>query len=401
MKSTQDPLNVTPEQDPLRGMWMATASDTSMSTIENSSTTGNTRKRYGDGAMNGHSASMNNNNYTHSVDDEPVVGGTGGEDNFFSGGGAKEETETATETSVMGGLSGSIQYSNTNSERQYTDPGLIISGNRRRANANSNSDANSNNTGANTVGNQRASLSRNIVINAESTSEGRTSTTSDEKNVFQSFMSQVRESTTAININMNNNTSKKKKPIKIALTDQVKLQHEDHKRRYQGQPGKDSKHYNITPEPCVAKFLVTKVRNWRAGYSRILSLHKTYFTTLDPDSHEITNLWHYSHVKQYMASPSTSTSTPMSMSMSTSTSSSSSSQERDCIMVDVVEDSKGLVKLKFKCCPGEKSRVMTAFAEYIAITNGLYKRLSQGQYPMFMKCQRLTRNNARIDSALV
>ena len=388
MKSTQDPLNVTHEQDPLRGVWMAT-SDTVTSTIENSLTIGNTRN----GAINGNSASMNNH-YSVSVDDEPVVGGggTGGEDNFFSG--AKEETET----SVMGGLSGSIQYSNTNNGRQYTDPGLIISGNRRRASANASANANANNTGANTVGNQRASLSGNIVINAESTSEGRTSTTSsDEKNVFQSFMSQVRESTTAINININNTS--KNKPIKIALTDQVKLQHEDHKRRYQGQPGKDSKHYNITPEPCVAKFLVTKVRNWRAGYSRILSLHKTYFTTLDPDSHEITNLWHYSHVKQYMASPSTSTSTPMSTSMSTSTS--SSSQERDCIMVDVVEDSKGLVKLKFKCCPGEKSRVMTSFAEYIAITNGLYKRLSQGQYPTFMKCQRLTRNNARIDSALV
>ena len=98
MKSTQDPLNVTHEQDPLRGVWMATL-DTVTSTIENSLTIGNTRN----GAINGNSASMNN-----TVGEQ--VGG--GEDNCFSADNTtrtRSRTSEKEETSVMGRFSGSIQ----------------------------------------------------------------------------------------------------------------------------------------------------------------------------------------------------------------------------------------------------------------------------------------------------
>ena len=111
LPSTQDPY-VTHEQDPLRGV---VTSDTS--TTEISLTVGN-------GAINGNSASMNN-----TVGEQ--VGG--GEDNFFSADNTtrtRSRTSEKEETSVMGRFSGSIQYSNTNNQRQYTDPGLIISGNR-------------------------------------------------------------------------------------------------------------------------------------------------------------------------------------------------------------------------------------------------------------------------------
>lgn len=201
------------------------------------------------------------------------------------------------------------------------------------------------------------------------------------------------------------------------LDAKMKATHEDYKRKYMGIPlEKDAslpsavvvtaasaiasapslhKHRTLNVEPCNAKFLVTKLRSWRTGYCRILSLHKTYFTTIDPDIHEITNLWYYAQVRHCIALP----------------------QEEDCILMDVLEeDQKGVVKLKFKCVPKNRNDVMTALMEnlYLSEKGDISKsylmqqqeqqqqQISPGlQHVIFPKCQRLTRHNKRVDLSLL
>jgi hypothetical protein len=196
---------------------------------------------------------------------------------------------------------------------------------------------------------------------------------------------------------------------KTTLDAQRKAAHEDYKRKYRGIPfekdvssssslatpsaaaaasaASSSKYRTLVVEPCRAKFLVTKVRSWRTGYCRILSLHGTYFTTIDPETHEITNLWYYSQIRHCIALP----------------------QEEDCILMDVLEDQKGaVVKLKFKCLPRNRNQVLTAIMEHLFLLEmesvKSYLMMQQSptfQHVLFAKCQRLTRHNTRVDSALL
>ena len=267
--------------------------------------------------------------------------------------------EAAAGQSVMGGLSGSIAYMPPNNDKddQYVDPGLIVEEHRLS---------------------QLASphAGRNITINAEPVKEG--SVLDDGKNAIQSFVKQVMENSNTTTSTTSTCTANANPAIMDA---QVKLAHQDYKRRFQGRPAnKDSKYYNITPEPCTGKYVVTKVRSWRAGYSRILSLHKSYFATLDPETHEITNLWFYSQVRHYMALP----------------------REEDCMLIDVVEDNQGSsTKLKFKCLPSNGSEALTAFAQHRYLYEITNTSVPRQQHPTFLQCQRLTRHDIRINSSLV
>ena len=81
----------------------------------------------------------------------------------------------------------------------------------------------------------------------------------------------------------------------------------------------------------LAIYSTTKLRSWRTGYPRTVSLHRKYFTTSDPDTGEITNTWSYTGLRQWMALP----------------------KEAGCVLLEVVEtgngkDAGGSTKLKFK-----------------------------------------------------
>ena len=86
----------------------------------------------------------------------------------------------------------------------------------------------------------------------------------------------------------------------------------------------------------LAIYSTTKLRSWRTGYPRTVSLHRKYFTTSDPDTGEVTNTWNYTGLRQWMALP----------------------KEAGCVLLEVVETgngkdaggggSGGSTKLKFK-----------------------------------------------------
>jgi hypothetical protein len=250
---------------------------------------------------------------------------------------------------VMGGLSGFI--ADTNNEEQCNDPGQIVEGHR----------------------NIRPNQSiENIVINADSLNEG--SVVEDSRNVIQSLMSSIAAPV------IDDQQEKYNNPKSINA--EVKLAHDEYKRRFQGRPTTSSSDiYTMDPEPCTGKFIVTKVRGWRAGYARILSLHKTYFTTLDPETHEITNLWYYAQVRNYMALV----------------------QEEDCMLIDVLENNKSSIKLKFKCAPKNRNEALTSFIQHVYRYETASSMVlnSGNRHPTFERCQRLTRHRTRIDSSLM
>jgi hypothetical protein len=257
---------------------------------------------------------------------------------------------------VMGGLSGSMVYKKNINEEPYNDPGQIVEARRN-------------------INSSRAG--ENIVINADSMKE--TSISGEGKNAIQSLMSSITAPVTAA-LGKEEEDESSSNPTSINA--EVKLTHEDYKRRFQGRPtNRDSKHYTINPEPCTGKFLVTKVRSWRSGYSRIMSLHKTYFTTLDPETFEITNLWYYSQVRHYMAL----------------------AQEEDCMLIDVMDNNKGSTKLKFKCADKNRNEALTCFIQniYIHESLGSSVRSLGDRHPTFTQCQRLTRHKTRVNSSLV
>lgn len=261
-------------------------------------------------------------------------------------------TDPQMDTPVMGGQSGTYTLFNQQREEHH-DPSQIVESHRNT---------------------QATDQRQNIVIDAGAMRESIIS--QEGTNKMQSFLKNFAGSG-----NTNTAQEEASKRDYTSISEEEKTSFDDFKRRFQGRPAnRESKHYTIAPEACIRKFLVTKVRSWRTGYSRILSLHKTYFTTLDPDTREITNLWHYSQVRQYSAIL----------------------QEPDCFLVDVQEDHK-VTKLKFKCLPDNRNDVITAFAEILhkyqlSVSTS---RNSSMQDPIFRQCQRFTRKGTRVDQSLV
>ena len=198
--------------------------------------------------------------------------------------------------------------------------------------------------------------------------------------------SQIKERSTNIISNMLQSSSstdqmKKGAGITPAMDAHIRSLHQVYKRRFQNRPSnQESKHYNLNPEPCVSKYQLTKLRSWRVGYSRIISMHSTYFTTLDPESHEITNLWYYNQVRHYMALPN----------------------EPDCILIEVIDNGVS-VKLKLKCQPGERNQVLSDFVQLkywddVRIRGDI---IPKEQYSFFEKCHRLKRNGSKVATSLL
>lgn len=169
--------------------------------------------------------------------------------------------------------------------------------------------------------------------------------------------------------------------ITPAMDAHIRSLHQMYKRRFQNRPSnQESKHYNINPEPCKAKYQVTKLRSWRVGYNRIVSFHSTYFTTLDPESHEITNLWYYNQVRHYMALPN----------------------EPDCMLIEVMDNGLS-IKLKLKCQPGERNEALTDFVQWkywddVRIRGDLIQR---EQHSFFEHCHRQKRDGSKVSTSLL
>jgi DnaJ family protein C protein 13 len=85
------------------------------------------------------------------------------------------------------------------------------------------------------------------------------------------------------------------------------------------------------------QFQVTKLRNWRTGYQRLLVLYEQDFVTLDPDSLAVTNRWSYNNISSWQAL-----------------------KEDETIMIQVDPDQ---TKLKFTCHAVPRAVVLTALLE--------------------------------------
>jgi DnaJ family protein C protein 13 len=119
------------------------------------------------------------------------------------------------------------------------------------------------------------------------------------------------------------------------------------------------------------QFQVTKLRSWRTGYVRLLSLYDDHFCTFDPDTHQVTNTWNYSTLQDFIAI------------------------EKDQFLLQVNAD-----KLKFQCHNVDRSMVLTALLqcqEDHIVKEGELQR--QQQAPITM-CNRWTRHGTVVPSAL-
>ncbi len=79
---------------------------------------------------------------------------------------------------------------------------------------------------------------------------------------------------------------------------------------------------------------ITKLRTWRTGYTRLLCLYNDHFSTVDPDSHQVTNTWNYNELTDFVA------------------------VEKDQFLLQVKSD-----KLKFQCHHVDRSMAMSALLQ--------------------------------------
>lgn len=114
------------------------------------------------------------------------------------------------------------------------------------------------------------------------------------------------------------------------------------------------------------QFQVTKLRTWRTGYTRLLCLYDDHFSTVDPDSHEITNTWSFGLLSDFMA------------------------VEKDQFLLQVKSD-----KLKFQCHNVDRSLVLTSLLQCLDDHAGGSKEGDK-----LVLCNRWTRHGHVVPSAL-
>jgi DnaJ family protein C protein 13 len=91
----------------------------------------------------------------------------------------------------------------------------------------------------------------------------------------------------------------------------------------------------VSSKRPLFQFQVTKLRNWRTGYVRLLCLYDDHVSTVDPDTHNPTNTWQYSALADFGSVP-----------------------DKDQILLQFEKD-----KLKFQCHNVDKSRLLSALIE--------------------------------------
>ena len=122
-------------------------------------------------------------------------------------------------------------------------------------------------------------------------------------------------------------------------------------------------------ERALFQFQVTKLRSWRTGYVRLLTLYKDRFCTIDPDTHQVTNTWYYTSLVEWLAMP----------------------KENNSILLQVNAD-----KLKFKCHSVDSPSVLSALLECKLKVEGP----SGEEFTIFQACSRQTRHGTRVGMSL-
>ena len=139
----------------------------------------------------------------------------------------------------------------------------------------------------------------------------------------------------------------------------------------------------FTPTPAMVKthedmqrverplfqFQVTKLRSWRTGYVRLLALYENRFCTIDPDTHQVTNTWHYETLSEWLALPN----------------------DNNTILLQVNAD-----KLKFKCHNVNSPTVLSAVIE----CKMKFEGTADKEHPVFRTCSRQSRHGTRVSVSL-
>ncbi|KAL3922961.1 MAG: hypothetical protein SGILL_001924 [Bacillariaceae sp.] len=119
------------------------------------------------------------------------------------------------------------------------------------------------------------------------------------------------------------------------------------------------------------QFQVTKLRSWRTGYTRLLCLYDDHFSTVDPDSHQVTNTWNYQTLTDFMA------------------------VEKDQFLLQVKTD-----KLKFQCHNVDRSLVLSALLQCKDGKENVAGAPVDGGITPIVLCNRWTRHGHIVPSAL-
>eukprot|EP00536_Pseudo-nitzschia_multiseries_P012252 jgi/Psemu1/208098/e_gw1.458.47.1 len=124
------------------------------------------------------------------------------------------------------------------------------------------------------------------------------------------------------------------------------------------------------------QFQITKLRTWRTGYTRLLCLYDDHFSTVDPDSHQVTNTWNYGQLTDFIAI------------------------EKDQFLLQVTSD-----KLKFQCHHVDRSMALSALLQCKdEHDNNPDKKSNPNTGPVppspIILCNRWTRHGHVVPSAL-
>lgn len=126
----------------------------------------------------------------------------------------------------------------------------------------------------------------------------------------------------------------------------------------------------VSSKRPLYQFQVTKLRNWRTGYVRLLNFFEDHISTIDPDTHNPTNTWNYTSLVDFGSVP-----------------------DKDQIIMQFEKD-----KLKFQCHNVDKARVLTALLECQDAQK--LKTATAAPPPRLVLCNRWTRQGLQSPSAL-
>ena len=111
-------------------------------------------------------------------------------------------------------------------------------------------------------------------------------------------------------------------------------------------------------DPPLFRFQCTKLRSWLIGYNRILSLHQSHLSTVDPETFEITNRFPYKSIREWKALPSNSKDND-SVNLQTTNDNNNGKKKiiYDIAVIDILDKDGSSTKLKFKLA--ERSKFLT------------------------------------------
>ena len=128
----------------------------------------------------------------------------------------------------------------------------------------------------------------------------------------------------------------------------------------------------VSSKRPLYQFQVTKLRNWRTGYVRLLCFYDDHIATIDPDTHNPTNTWNYASLVDFGSVP-----------------------DKDQVLLQFDKD-----KLKFQCHNVDKARVLTALLECQDLNYNSNNKSTIASSQRIHLCNRWTRQGLQTASAL-